>query len=76
MPYLKQQGLPHPDDVLAPENIEYALLCLDDEGWNTVVRTAINEGKHKQSTGVAFFDELEDAFEKGADFNDLIKRFK
>jgi hypothetical protein len=69
--------LPHPRDPLAPENAEHALICLDDEGWNTVVRTAINEGKYKQSTGVKFFDELEHAFEQGADFNELInQRFK
>jgi len=63
--------------MLASENAEYALLCLDDEGWNTVLRTAISEGTYKQSTGVKFIDELEHAFEEGADFNDLItKRFK
>ena len=76
-PHLIKQGLPHPRDPLAPENAEYALICLDDEGWNTVLRTAITEGTYKQSTGVQIFDDLERAFEQGADFDELIsKRFK
>jgi hypothetical protein len=74
VPYLKKQGLPHPLDPLAPENAEHALLCLDDERWNTIIRTAMIDGTHKQSTGVAFIDDLERAFEQGADFNDLIKQ--
>ncbi len=32
------------------------------------------DGTHKQSTGVAFIDDLERAFEQGADFSDLIKQ--
>jgi hypothetical protein len=68
--------LPHPRDPLAPENAEYALTCLDDEGWNSVIRTAIVQGNYKQSTGVKLFDDLESAFEQGADFDELIsKRF-
>ena len=73
-PYLKQQGLPHPDEPLAPENSEYALMCLDDEGWNTILRTAMINSTYKHSTGVAFIDDLERAFEQGADFNELIRQ--
>lgn len=73
-PHLKQQGLPCPNDPLAPENAEYALLCLDNEEWNSILRIAISEGNYKQSTGSAFFDEIEQAFEQGADFNELIRK--
>ena len=73
-PHLKKRGLPYPDDPLAPENAEYGLLCLDNEQWNSILRIAISEGRHRQSTGNALFDELEQAFEQGADFNELIRK--
>lgn len=75
-PYLKQQGLPFPNDPFCPENAEYALLCLEEETWNTIVRHAITEGTYTHTTGDALIDSMERAFEEGADFNDLIKQFE
>ena len=74
MHHLRKQGLPYPNEPLAPENAEYALLCLENDQWNSILRIAISEGKHRQTTGNALFDELEQAFEQGADFNELIRK--
>jgi hypothetical protein len=74
IPFLREQGLPNQDDPYAPENIERALLCLDDEGWNKVERQSIIDGN--LDSPASMFDDLEAALVDGEDFYEqLTKRF-
>lgn len=73
-PYLKQQGLPNKEDLLAPENYQFALLCLDKETWSSFIRQSIVSGNTPLSTGSQLVDSFEKALHDGADFHDLVKK--
>ena len=66
-------SLPNKEDLTSWENIEFTLLCLDEEMWNNVLRESMINKTH--STGFKAFDQLEKALEEGQDFNDLIAKF-
>lgn len=75
--YLIQQGLPNKTDAFAFENVEYALLCLDSENWNKILKQSMIDEQIKLQSNVAFINEIETALRKGESFNDLInKQFK
>lgn len=76
VPFLKSKGLPYPDEIYAPENQEYALICLHEEGWNKVERQSIIDGNLNSPSGGTIFDEIEAAFQNGEDlYEQLTKRF-
>lgn len=74
------QKLPNPEDLYCVENIEHALLCVDEERWNIIQREAIINGTLKPELGVSssesLFDDLEQAFENGEDFHAIIQQSK
>lgn len=64
--------LPNPYELVSNENLEFALLCLDEEMWNNIYRESMINKKH--STGLKAFDEIEKALEEGQDFHDLLAK--
>jgi hypothetical protein len=73
-PFLRKRDLPNPDDYFSQENIELALLCLENEVFDEVYRNSIITQDAPISTGMEMFDKIEEALAKGEDFNELIKR--
>lgn len=75
-PFLRKNNLPDHEDLFSIENVEYALLCLEQESFDEVYRNSIIKTQAPISTGDERLDEIEKAFAEGADLNDLIKQLK
>ena len=57
------------------ENIEFALLTLNDEAWTKLTEPSIiRRDDETYVTGNSFFDELEDALANGEDINELLEQ--
>ena len=75
LPHLQKSQLPVPSDPTCLENVEFALLALDEEAWTNVTQPSIiRRDDETYVTGDSFFDELEDALANGEDINELLKQ--
>jgi len=74
VPFLRDKGLPNPDEYYAPENLEFVLFCLDEEGWNNLERQSIIDGNLNSPISNSMFDDLERAFEDGEDLYEQLKQ--
>ena len=72
--HLRKQELPNKEDLTSWENVQFSLLCLNQEMWNNVYRESMINKKH--STGLKAFDEIEKALEEGHNFNELLSSIK
>jgi len=67
--------LPYPNDLYSIENIELALLCLDDETWLKVEgERIVTRDDDTFRTGDPFFDELEELISSGSSIDDVLSR--
>ena len=68
-------NLPSQNDLFSRDNIEFALLTLDNDSWENIIKeTLINEQIELNSNN-KFINEMEKALREGADFNAIIERF-
>jgi|TARA_R100000455_G_C6247136_1_gene104613 hypothetical protein len=68
-------GLPNKRDYFCNENIEFALLTLDSDLWDQIVKDALINQKIKLNSEDNFINEMEKALNEGEDFNAILKRF-
>ena len=62
-------SLPNQHDLYASENVEFALLTLNNESWDNIIKeTLINEQ-------IEFINQMEQALREGEDFNAILNRF-
>lgn len=74
-PHLSSLPLPCPNELYAIENIERALLCLDDETWSKVEGSSIVAREDDTyRTGDPFFDELEEMISSGSNIDDILSK--
>lgn len=74
-PHLTRLPLPYPKDLYCLENIELALLCLDDETWLKVEGSRIvAKDDDTFRTGDPFFDELEELISSGSSIDDVLAK--
>ena len=67
--------LPNQRDLYAKENVEFALLTLDNESWDRIIKeTLINEQMELNSND-EFINQMEQALKEGEDFNAILQRF-
>lgn len=74
-PHLEKEGLPVKDldNLLDPINIEYALLCLDEEIFNNVFDPELTVIGNKVITKDEGINELENLITAGVDTNNLLE---
>ena len=68
-------GLPNKNDLYAKENIEFALLTLDNESWENIIKETLINEQIELNSNDKFINEMEQALREGADFNGIIERF-
>lgn len=68
-------GLPNKRDYFCNENIEFALLTLDSDLWDQIVKDALINQEIKLNSDDNFINEMEKALNEGEDFNAILKRF-
>ncbi len=67
--------LPNQNDLFAKENIEFALLTLDNESWDNIIKETLINEQIELNSNDKFINEMEQALREGADFNAIIERF-
>jgi len=67
--------LPNKRDYFCNENIEFALLTLDSDLWDQIVKDALINQEIKLNSDDNFINEMEKALNEGEDFNAILKRF-
>lgn len=74
-PHLRTRGLPDDDALITIDNLEHALLCLEDELWEKLDSPSItDQGDGTFRTGDPLLDSLEQSLADGEDFADVISR--
>mgnify|MGYP003128942229 CR=1 FL=1 len=68
-------SLPNQNDLYARENIEFALLTLNNESWGNIIKETLINEQIELNSNDKFINEMEQALREGADFNDIIERF-
>ena len=68
-------GLPNKNDYFCNENIEFALLTVDDNLWDQILKDALINQQIKLNSEDDFINEMEKALSEGEDFNAILKRF-
>lgn len=74
-PHLEKQGLPIKDldYLLDPINVEYALLCLEEETFNEVFNPEISLIGNKAITKDNQINKLEELFAQGAETVNMLE---
>ncbi len=67
--------LPNKADFFANENIEFALLTLDDKSWNNIIKETLINEQIELNSNDQFINQMEQALKEGEDFNAIIERF-
>lgn len=67
--------LPNKADFFANENIEFALLTLDDKSWDNIIKETLINEQIELNSNDQFINQMEQALKEGEDFNAIIERF-
>jgi len=74
-PHLIKLPLPYPKDLYCIDNIELALLCLDDDTWLKVeAERIVTRDDDTFRTGDPFFDELEEMISSGSNIDAVLAK--
>ena len=68
-------GLPNKNDLYAKENIEFALLTLDNESWENIIKETLINEQIELNSNDEFINQMEQALREGEDFNAILQRF-
>lgn len=67
--------LPNQRDLYSKENIEFALLTLDDESWDRIIKETLINEQIELNSNDEFINQMEQALKEGEDFNAILQRF-
>lgn len=67
--------LPNQRDLYAKENVEFALLTLDNESWDRIIKETLINEQIELNSNDEFINQMEQALREGEDFNAILQRF-
>jgi len=78
LPLLQRQKIKlDKENIFDPDIIEWSLLSLGEEAWQSVSKPSILKREDDTyQTGDPFFDELEDALSQGGDIDGILRRLQ
>ncbi len=68
-------SLPNQHDLYASENVEFALLTLNNESWDNIIKETLINEQIELNSNDEFINQMEQALREGEDFNAILNRF-